>query len=94
MVLYPSEGFFVEVLILETQMNWLYDCLLSFLSLARQFLRSIMVSARITSKVWTSSNSRDKPWETHQAANEGIYPGLRRILAFIDLSLGSEVQKT
>ena len=79
---------------LESQMNWLYDCLFSFFSLARQFLRSVMVSARIASKVWTSSNSRDKPWETHHAANEGIYPGLRRILAFIYLFLGFEVQRT
>ena len=64
---------------------------MSFLSLARHVLRSGIVFAKISSKVRTSSRPRGNPWEIHQAGNEGIYPGLRRILAFIYPFLDVEV---
>ena len=76
---------------LEDHINWLQDCLFSFLSLTRHVLRSGIVLARISSKVRTSSSPRGNPWEIHQAGNEGMYPGLRRILAFIYPFLGVEV---
>ena len=52
-----------------------------------------MVLTKISSKVETSSKQRGKPWVTHHAAKDGIYPGLRRILAFIYPFLDFEVPR-
>ena len=49
---------------------------------------------RMSSKVRASSRPRGSPWEIHQAGNEGMYPGLRRIRAFIYLFLDVEVVMT
>ena len=77
----------------DDQRNWLYDFLLSFRSNVRHCWRSVMVLTRISSKVETSSKQRGKPWVTHHAAKDGMYPGLRRILAFIYPFLDFEVPR-